>query len=74
MKVKAETPISFQDRLVPEETSLAGWAAIVHRLEIQAPVRQPSCISRQYVKGSQRQKGPWRVFDKRYQPNDQLME
>ncbi len=74
MKVKAETPISFQDRLVPEETSLAGWAAIVHRLEIQAPVRHPSCISRQHVKGSQRQKGPWRVFDKRYQPNDQLMD
>jgi hypothetical protein len=74
MNTKQDMPISFQDNVVPKETDLAGWAAIVHTLELQAPVRNPCCVSRQHVKGSQRQEGFWRVFDKRYRPGDQITD
>ena len=74
MNVKPETPISFQDKLIPNETDLVGWAAIVHTLELQAPVRNPCCVSKQYIRGSQRQEGPWRLFDRRYRPGDQITD
>lgn len=56
----------FQDKSVPSGTELVGWTALVHALGLQAPVREPSCISKKHVGGSQRMEGPWRVFDKRY--------
>ena len=74
MKINSESPISFQDQPVPKGTNLAGWTAIIHTLNIQAPVREPSCVSRQHVKGSQRKQGVWRIFDKRYQPGNRLMD
>lgn len=74
MKINPETPVSFQDQLIPTDTDLVGWTAIVHTLEIQAPVRELNCVSRQHVKGSQRKQGNWRIFDKRYQPGDALMD
>jgi hypothetical protein len=57
---------AFQDKPLPGDTALAGWAALVHALDLRAPVRDPSCISERHVGGSQRQEGAWRVFDKRY--------
>lgn len=56
----------FQNEHVPEGAELAGWAALVQALDLQAPVRNPSCISTKHIKGSQRIEGAWRVFDKRY--------
>ena len=36
-----ETPSIFQEMLVPRQARLAGWAALVHAYDIQAPVRRP---------------------------------
>ena len=74
MRLEFETPISLQNELVPNGTQLVGSAALVYALNLQAPVRQPSCISEQHVGGSQRQQGHWRVFDKRYNPGDQFAD
>src|SRR5215470_10296021 len=74
MKLKAASPKVFQEMLVPDGARLAGWAALVHGLCIAAPVRRPSCVSEQYVSGSHRQQGPWRVFDKRYWPGEEFAD
>src|SRR5215475_10580783 len=69
------TPVhTFQENLVPEQTRLAGWAALVQALSLQAPVRRPSCVSEKHVRGSQREEGVWRVLDKRYWPGDNLAD
>jgi len=70
MRLDQETPISFQESLVPEGTKLAGWAALVQALSVEAPVRHPSCVSEKHVRGSQREEQNWIVFDKRYWPGD----
>ena len=74
MRLKLETPVSFQDESVPKGTQLAGWAALVQALGLQAPVRQPSCVSAKHVGGGRREEGGFRVFDKRYQPGDQVAD
>ena len=66
MKLETAPTTVFQEMLVLDGARLAGWAALVHGLGIAALVRQPSCVSEQYVSGSRRQEGPWTVFDKRY--------
>ena len=69
------TPTSiFQELSVPQACRLAGWAALVHALEVSAPVRRPSCVSEQHIRGSRRQEGTWAVFDKRYWPGDNLAD
>ena len=64
----------FQESVVPDETRLAGWAALVKEFSIKVPVRQPSCVSKKHIKGSQREERNWRVFDKRYWPGDTLAD
>ena len=64
----------YQDRTVPADTRLAGWAALVHALGIPAPVRNPSCVSGQHVRGSHRSIEDWNVFDKRYWPGETLAD
>lgn len=64
------TPTHFQNELLPANTKLVGWSALVHGLSIQAPARQMSCVSQKHVSGSQRQDGMWLVFDKRYDPGE----
>lgn len=64
----------FQESLVPEDSRLAGWAALVQVLSVQAPVRRPACISNKHVKGSQREEGIWRVLDRRYWPGDEFAD
>ncbi len=59
---------AFQDRIVPQETRLAGWAALVHGLGIAAPVRAASAVASGFIKGSRRDAAGWNVFDKRYWP------
>src|SRR5665213_2380591 len=61
---------TFQERTVPADTKLAGWAFLVHAFGVQAPVRRPSAVSGQHVKASRREEGDWTVFDKRYWPGD----
>jgi Fic/DOC family len=61
----------FQEKTIPQDTKLAGWAGLVRGLTLQAgPVRRPSCVSEQHIGGSQREEGSWNVFDKRYWPGD----
>src|SRR5574342_620382 len=68
MRLDLSPDRTFQETLLPAQARLAGWAALVQALSIQAPVRRPSCISERHVSGSQRKEGIWRVFDKRYWP------
>jgi len=70
MLLDNETPISFQGNIVPSGTGLIGWAALVHALSLQAPVRHPSCVSEKHVSGSHREENGWVVFDKRYGSGD----
>lgn len=67
-------PSTFQGENLPHATRLAGSAALVHRLGVSAPVRHRSCVSSQYVKGSQRVEESWTVFDQRYWPGDELID
>ena len=74
MHLELKTGVGFQDEFVPKGMQLAGWAALVQALGISAPVRKPSCVSEKHIRGSQREQGGFRVFDKRYQPGDQLAD
>ena len=65
---------TFQDYSVPGESRLAGWAALVKVLAIDASVRRPSCVSDRHVRGSRREEGSWQVFDKRYWPGEDLTD
>ncbi len=70
MQISNLTPLVFQDELLPKETRLIGFSALVEYLKVQAPVRKPACVSTAHVRGSVREEASWRVFDKRYQPED----
>ena len=70
MRLNNETPISFQENLVPSRTRLIGWAALVLTFSIQVPVRRPSCVSEKHVRGSHKKEDGWVVFDKRYWSGD----
>ncbi len=70
MKLDMKTPVSFQESPVPSHARLVGWAALVHALSLQAPVRHPSCVSEKHVMGSSKEERNWTVFDKRYGSTD----
>ncbi len=74
MAWKLDPPQIFQDRLVPNGTRLAGWAALVHGLGLPAPVRAPSAVAEGHIKGSQRSEDGWTVFDKRYWPGERITD
>lgn len=61
---------TFQEKTVPVDTRMVGWAALVQTFGVQAPVRRPSAVSGQHVKASRRKEGGWNVFDKRYWPGE----
>ena len=65
-----DRPGTFQEKTVPSETRLAGWAWLVQSFGVRAPVRRPSAISDQHVKASFRKAGEWTIYDKRYWPGD----
>jgi hypothetical protein len=58
---------TFQHEHIPSAAQLAGMAALVQALDVQAPVRHPSCISELNIKGHIRDEQFWRIFSKRYQ-------
>ena len=59
---------------MPRDTRLAGWAALVETFHLQVPVRHPTAVSEQHIKGSRRTEGEWAVLDKRYWPGDSIAE
>ena len=61
---------TFQEKTVPAEARLAGWAWLVQSFGVRAPVRRPSVVSDQHVKASLREAGEWTIYDKRYWPGD----
>ena len=69
-KLKSAPTTVFQETTVPDGTRLVGLAALVQALAVPAPVRRPSCVSKQHIRGSRREVGAWIVFDKRYWPGD----
>ena len=70
MKLDLGAPTIFQEKAIPVTGKLAGWSALAHALAIAAPVRRPSCVSEQHIRGSHRKEGIWTIFDKRYWPGD----
>jgi hypothetical protein len=74
MKLDAAPITVFQERIVPAGSKLAGWATLVQALAISAPVRRPSCVSGQHIRGSHRKEGIWTIFDKRYWPGDNFAD
>ena len=74
MELNTKDVRHFQNEPVPRDTEITGWAALVHGLGLQAPVRALSCVSEKYVRGSQRVDGAWRVYDKRYRPGNRFTD
>lgn len=62
----------FQEQHIPKDCRLIGRAALVEQLDIEAPVRTPSCVSQHHVKGSVRREDEWRIYDKRYLSDESL--
>ena len=67
-----ETPVIFQEAVVPKSTKLAGLAALAHTYNLEFPVRNLSCVADGFIKGNTRRDGDWTVFDKRYAPDGTL--
>jgi Fic/DOC family len=74
MRLETAHLLHFQETIVPDGSRLAGWAALVHALAVNAPVRRPSCVSEKHVSGSHRKEDDWTVFDKRYWPGDNFAD
>lgn len=74
MVLRLDTPLTFQDRLVPKGARLAGWAALVHSLGLAAPARQASAVAEGHIRGSQRSEDGWVLYDKRYWPGDTVTD
>jgi hypothetical protein len=74
MKLSDEAAAVFQERTVPAGARLAGWAALVHSLKIQVPVRHSSFVSEQHIRGSRREEGAGTIFDKRYWPGESFAD
>jgi len=70
MKLQPPAVHIFQEKTVPAGSRLAGWALLTQTLPIAAPVRRPTCVSEQHIRGSHREEGAWNIFDKRYWPGD----
>lgn len=67
-------PRIFAEHLLPPGTALAGMAALVNTFEIAAPVRRPTVVSGQHVKGGIKTDRPWQIFDKRYEPGETIAD
>ena len=74
MRLDLTNTIAFQAMLLPDETKLVGWSALVQALHVQAPVRRPSAVSEKHIRGSHRDEDGWRLFDKRYWPGETLAD
>jgi hypothetical protein len=70
MRIENKAVNIFQNAMLPEESRLAGWAALTQALGVKGPVRNPACVSDKYVSRSIREEGGWRIFDRRYWPGE----
>ena len=68
--INNDRPGTFQEKTVPAEARLAGWAWLVQSFGVRAPVRRPSAVSDQHVKASSREAVDWTIYDKRYWPGN----
>lgn len=66
MKLEFKNPKVFQDKRVPPDTSLSGMSALVQALDIEAPVRMPTCVSPHRIKAGIKEIDEWRIFDSKY--------
>lgn len=67
MKWPSSKVIVFQEKYLPQNTSLIGTAALVQALDVKAPVRFPACVSENRFKESVRESDLWRIYDSKYQ-------
>lgn len=67
-------PRIFAEHLLPQGTSLVGLSALAGTLNIEAPIRRPSVVSEQHVKGNVKTDGVWQIFDKRYEPGETVAD
>lgn len=74
MELQFEQPVVFQGTIVLSGSRLVGFAALVQGMNLQIPVREACCVAKGHVRGSQRQEGYWRVFDKRYWPGERVTD
>lgn len=65
-------PAYLQDQRVPQNARLAGFSALVLGLGIQVPLREMAAVSDHHIKQGPRVDGKWRIFDKRYAPDETL--
>ena len=72
MHLEMNNPRIFQEKHVPSDSSLIGLAALVHSLNVEAPVRKPACVSEHRIKGTRRETGEWRIFDSKYAVDNTL--
>jgi hypothetical protein len=70
LAINSDRPGTFQEKTVPAQARLAGWAWLVQSFGVRAPVRRPSAVSDQHVKASSREVVDWTIYDKRYWPGD----
>ncbi len=68
------TPHVFQEKTVPKDTALAGYAALIQAYGLQAPLRVASCVAQQTIRGTVRLVGEWQLFDKRLLPKPSLRD
>ncbi|MFS8050446.1 Fic family protein [Rhizobium sp. BR 314] len=73
MTANPANPTVFQERIVPTDTVPVGFAALVQKYGIAAPVRLPSCVAKGFIYGSRRVHEDWTIFDKRFAPEDSLL-
>ena len=70
MEIKLTSKAFFQGKILPQDTNLVGFSVIVQALDINVPVRKPSCVSKHHINGSIKEETPWLIYDKRYQPDN----
>lgn len=74
MQLEPRTPRFFSERLLPADTALVGMAALVHAMDVPAPVRRPAVISSHHIRGNVKLEGPWTIYDKRYEPGETIAD
>ncbi len=72
MNVPAPQLAYFQDQRLPQNARLAGFAALVSGLGVPVPMREMAAVSGHHIKQGPRIDGKWRIFDKRYAPDETL--
>lgn len=64
----------FQDKLLPQQSRLAGWAFLCNHYALRIPLNHPSSVSDHHIKGTIIKEGAFRVFDKRYWPGNDAID